>query len=287
MQAPSRRALLLAFALVLCTKAFPLEAGMVVHACFSPRGKCAGHIVEAIHKAQKEILVAVYAFTSYDLAWALIEANRRGVKVRVALDRHFNQESEHSKGTFLKQEGVAVRRVSGLTKREGAKGLMHQKFAVIDGKAVLTGSYNWTASAGKIQRRESPVFSRCRSSGQGIPKGIFPSLEESAMRPFRRTTLLWVMAAFIAGFLADRLFQRWVNFPRQPRGHPVTFAPLPARSSDKTQGPVVKSWEVDKIRTLAGSQARVRGRVYRVGHSTKSNTYFSQLWGVPGPPLPG
>ena len=32
--------------------------------------------------------------------------------------------------------------------------------------------------------------------------------------------------------------------------------------------------DVDKIRALAGKQARVRGRVFRVGHSAKSNTYF-------------
>jgi hypothetical protein len=31
---------------------------------------------------------------------------------------------------------------------------------------------------------------------------------------------------------------------------------------------------VEKIRGLAGQQARIRGRVFRVGHSAKSNTYF-------------
>jgi hypothetical protein len=31
---------------------------------------------------------------------------------------------------------------------------------------------------------------------------------------------------------------------------------------------------VEKIRGLAGNQARIRGRVFRVGHSAKSNTYF-------------
>jgi hypothetical protein len=31
---------------------------------------------------------------------------------------------------------------------------------------------------------------------------------------------------------------------------------------------------VEKIRGLAGNHARVRGKVYRVGHSSKSNTYF-------------
>jgi hypothetical protein len=37
---------------------------------------------------------------------------------------------------------------------------------------------------------------------------------------------------------------------------------------------VIVARDVEKIRTLTGRQARVRGRVFRVGHSAKSNTYF-------------
>ena len=32
--------------------------------------------------------------------------------------------------------------------------------------------------------------------------------------------------------------------------------------------------DVDRIRGLTGNRARIRGRVFRVGHSAKSNTYF-------------
>ena len=38
--------------------------------------------------------------------------------------------------------------------------------------------------------------------------------------------------------------------------------------------PTLTAREVDKIRALTGKLARVRGRVFRVGHSAKSNTYF-------------
>ena len=41
-------------------------ADMVVQACFSPQGKCAAHILREIESAKKELLVAVYAFTSDD-----------------------------------------------------------------------------------------------------------------------------------------------------------------------------------------------------------------------------
>ncbi len=122
---------------------------MAVQACFSPLGKCSNLIVREIAQAQKEILVAVYAFTSDDLAWALVKARQRGVNIQVVLDQEFDKENEGSKGSFLAQQGLPVRRLSGLNtgRPEKGAGIMHQKFAVIDRKVVLTGSYNWTASA--------------------------------------------------------------------------------------------------------------------------------------------
>ncbi len=124
-------------------------ADMVVHACFSPVGKCSGYIVREIAQAQREILVAVYAFTHDDLAWALVKAGQRGVKVQVVLDREFDAGNEPSKGSFLERQGIPVHRVSGLNagKADRGAGLMHDKFAVIDRKVVFTGSYNWTVSA--------------------------------------------------------------------------------------------------------------------------------------------
>ena len=125
----------------------PSRAEMLVRACFSPMGKCSNHLISELQRAQREILVAVFAFTSHEIALALVQAKRRGIKVLVVLDQKFDRENDYSKGSFLKEKGLQVRRVSGLTKGENRWGLMHQKFAVIDSNVVLTGSYNWTASA--------------------------------------------------------------------------------------------------------------------------------------------
>ena len=133
--------------------------GMAVHTCFSPLGKCSSHIVRELSQAQKEILVAVYAFTNDDLAWALAKARQRGVKVQVVLDQEFDTGNESSKGKFLEQQGIPVRRVSGLnTRRERGAGLMHQKFAVIDRSVVLLGSYNWTISADNVNDENLLIF---------------------------------------------------------------------------------------------------------------------------------
>ncbi|MFQ5850936.1 MAG: phospholipase D family protein [Candidatus Binatia bacterium] len=142
----------LSLLLALCIFQFALFrldswAGMVVQACFSPKGRCSNHIIRELDRAQREVLVAVYAFTSDELAWALVKVNRRGIKVRVVLDQEFDEGNEFSKGAFLEQQGLLIRRVSGLSKRDQESGLMHQKFAVIDRRIVLTGSYNWTSAA--------------------------------------------------------------------------------------------------------------------------------------------
>jgi mitochondrial cardiolipin hydrolase len=124
-------------------------AEMAVQTCFSPQGRCSAHIVREIEKAQKELLVAVYAFTSDELARAVAQAKKRGVSVQIVLDREFDAANEKSQGKFLEEQKIPLKRVSGIkpAAREKEPGLMHQKFAVIDRKIVFTGSYNWTRSA--------------------------------------------------------------------------------------------------------------------------------------------
>jgi len=150
--------LFLTFSFFLFTS--PGWAGMAVQACFSPAGRCSNHIARELAQAQREIFVAVYAFTSDDLAWALSKARQRGVNVQVVLDREFDSNNESSKGPFLQQQGIAVKRASGLSaaKRERGAGLMHQKFAVIDRRVVLTGSYNWTVSADNVNDENLLIF---------------------------------------------------------------------------------------------------------------------------------
>ncbi len=154
-------------------------AAMAVQACFSPMGKCSNHIIRELRQAQKEILVAVFAFTSSEIAWALVQANQRGVKVRVVLDREFDKESEYSKGPFMEEKGLRVRRVSGLSKGDKRRGSMHQKFAVIDNRVVLTGSYNWTASAENYNAENLLLFHDAGPLADEYRKQFFRLWEKS------------------------------------------------------------------------------------------------------------
>jgi phosphatidylserine/phosphatidylglycerophosphate/cardiolipin synthase-like enzyme len=136
------------------------SAEMAVQACFSPQGKCSTHIVREIENAERELLVAVYAFTSDDLAGALVQAKKRGLMVQVIIDREFDSRNDNSKGKFLEVQRIPVRRLSGGKPPHSARdvGLMHQKFAVIDRRIVFTGSYNWTQAADNLNDENLLLF---------------------------------------------------------------------------------------------------------------------------------
>jgi phosphatidylserine/phosphatidylglycerophosphate/cardiolipin synthase-like enzyme len=138
----------------------PSVAEMMVQACFSPLGKCSSYIVRELAQAKKEVLVAIYAFTSDELANALVQARNRGVVVQVLIDREFDASNSNSKGKFLQAQKILLKRVSGMKGSAADKesGLMHQKFAVIDRRVVFTGSYNWTYSADALNDENLLLF---------------------------------------------------------------------------------------------------------------------------------
>ncbi len=116
---------------------------------FSPADECGKMILDEINRAEKSIELAMYYFTSRTLSRALISAVKRGVKVRAFLDGESAREY-YSKATFLKKNGALV-------KLENGKGLMHNKFCIIDDTLVITGSYNWTTSA-DLRNDENVIF---------------------------------------------------------------------------------------------------------------------------------
>ena len=99
-----------------------------------------GAIIEELNKAKKSIDIAMYYFTDRDLANTVIDAYNRGVTVRIYLDKD-QKEAKYSKSCYLAKHGITIRYSNNPY-------IMHHKFTVIDEELVITGSYNWTASAG-------------------------------------------------------------------------------------------------------------------------------------------
>jgi phosphatidylserine/phosphatidylglycerophosphate/cardiolipin synthase-like enzyme len=118
---------------------------------FAPTGDERGlqkWIASELKSADKEIRVAVYTFTSMALADALGDARKRGVTVRVLVDANQHAlESSKEVWARLKKDGVDVRRVALKADKDEDTPRFHHKYCVIDGRAVFTGSYNWTFHA--------------------------------------------------------------------------------------------------------------------------------------------
>jgi len=108
--------------------------------CFSPDGACSNVLLEEFDLAQDSIHAAVYCFTNLTVAESLAAANVRGVEVQIAIDPCDNFGLDVQE--YLEGQGVPLR-----VSYNPNGGIMHDKFAVIDGKVVLTGSYNWTSNA--------------------------------------------------------------------------------------------------------------------------------------------
>jgi len=96
-------------------------------------------IIKNINQAEAFINIAMYVFTDKQIAASLINAQDKGVKVRVYLDKS-QIESTYSISRLLVERGIKTRISSN-------NYIMHNKFAIIDNRLLLTGSYNWTFSA--------------------------------------------------------------------------------------------------------------------------------------------
>lgn len=119
--------------------AAPIPAMGTTEVYFSPKGGATEAVVAEIGKAQKEILVQAYSFTSTPIAKALLEAHKRGVKVEAVLDKS-QQPERYTSATFLNNAGVPVL-------IDDKHAIAHNKIMIIDRSVVITGSFNFTKAA--------------------------------------------------------------------------------------------------------------------------------------------
>jgi phosphatidylserine/phosphatidylglycerophosphate/cardiolipin synthase-like enzyme len=106
---------------------------------FSPNGGATQAAVNALESATNSILVQAYSFTSAPLAEALVAARRRGVSVKIILDRSQRTE-KYSEADFFEHNGMPAL-------IDARHAIAHNKIMIIDGYAILTGSFNFTKAA--------------------------------------------------------------------------------------------------------------------------------------------
>jgi phosphatidylserine/phosphatidylglycerophosphate/cardiolipin synthase-like enzyme len=117
-----------------------LATATAVAVCFSPEEDCTAFAVDAIDRAESQILVNAYGLTtSSKTVDALVRAKERGVDVRLIADR--TTPCGHNSGIDpLARAGIPIWIDSDVR-------IAHSKSMVIDNQVTLTGSMNWTGGA--------------------------------------------------------------------------------------------------------------------------------------------
>jgi phosphatidylserine/phosphatidylglycerophosphate/cardiolipin synthase-like enzyme len=128
------------FLLLIVSASWPIiTIGQEVNVFFSPRGGCTEALIEELSHASISLDIAAYQLTSRPVAEAIVAARDRGVAIRIVVDR--TQESTQSATpSVLNASRVPMR--TDLVER-----IQHNKYVVIDGMTVITGSFNWSEAA--------------------------------------------------------------------------------------------------------------------------------------------
>jgi len=112
---------------------------MPATAYFSPSDACLNAIIFQLKAATKSVDICVFTISDDRISREIIACHKRNIKVRIISDNE-KMNDEGSDIANLAKQGIPL-------KIDTSTGHMHHKFALIDGKILINGSYNWTRSA--------------------------------------------------------------------------------------------------------------------------------------------
>jgi len=112
-------------------------------AIFSPERSIKESLLKEVESTTSTIDLAVREITFPEMAQALLKAKERGVKVRVIADSK-QAKMKSSQITTLIHQGIPVKVLRGKD-----YGVMNHRFAILDSKKVVTGSFDWSEASEK------------------------------------------------------------------------------------------------------------------------------------------
>ena len=131
----------------------PALAEPSVEVGFSPEGSALQLVLETIGSAKQSIQMLAYAFQAADITQALVDAQKRGVQVRIVVDKKRNLgKTSKAAMDFVTSNGVELRTNDHFH-------IHHDKTIIVDGHTVETGSFNYAESA-EVANSENVVVIR-------------------------------------------------------------------------------------------------------------------------------
>jgi phosphatidylserine/phosphatidylglycerophosphate/cardiolipin synthase-like enzyme len=114
--------------------------GTRVETFFSPDDGVAGHVLEVLNNAEESIYFMAFSFTTDELGEAIRSKAENGLTVAGVMEEEQVKSNVGTEYDPFKQAGLDVY-------VDGNEGQMHHKVMIVDGKIVITGSYNFSNSA--------------------------------------------------------------------------------------------------------------------------------------------
>ncbi len=119
--------------------------GVPIENFFEPEEKVRLRILDLLNEAKSSIMVMAFTLTDNDIAQALVRKGREGVPVQGVIESR-NTGARGSDFEALQKAGTGTDGTITFLK-DGNPYMMHHKVIIIDKEIVITGSYNFTASA--------------------------------------------------------------------------------------------------------------------------------------------
>ena len=115
-------------------------SGTRVETFFSPDDGVAAHVLQVLNDAEESIYFMAFSFTTDELGEAIRSKAENGLMVAGVMEEEQVKSNIGTEYDPFKQAGLDVY-------VDGNDGQMHHKVMIVDGKIVITGSYNFSNSA--------------------------------------------------------------------------------------------------------------------------------------------
>jgi phosphatidylserine/phosphatidylglycerophosphate/cardiolipin synthase-like enzyme len=111
-------------------------------AFFSHHDNIRDFVIKILKSARENLKICMFTISDDPIAETVAGCHKQGIQVRIITDdgKIFDKGSDIYS---LDRMGIRI-------KIDSFKSLMHHKFAIIDNKKLLTGSYNWTRTGADV-----------------------------------------------------------------------------------------------------------------------------------------
>lgn len=138
-----KKCMAIIFATTLALISWTVQAQGTIEVAFSPDARAEQLVLKTIDSSKSTIRMAAYSFTSPTVAKSLLNAKRRGVDIKIVVDEKGNRsKASQAAMNLMVNAQIPVRTISTYA-------IHHDKYIVVDGKTVETGSFNYSKAAAK------------------------------------------------------------------------------------------------------------------------------------------